>query len=33
MEAQMEVECRWNLNANGILILNKQKREGVIGSL
>jgi hypothetical protein len=23
MEAQMEVECRWNLSANGISILNK----------
>jgi hypothetical protein len=31
----MEVECRWNSIANGIPILNKQKKKkkkGVIGS-
>jgi hypothetical protein len=33
MEAPMEMECRWNSSANGIQILNKQKKEGFIGSL
>jgi hypothetical protein len=33
METQMEMECRWNLSANGIPIWNNQKKEGFIGSL
>jgi len=32
MEAYMEMECKWNSSANGIPILNKQKKEGIIGS-
>jgi hypothetical protein len=27
METQMEVEYRWNSSANGIPILNKQKKK------
>jgi hypothetical protein len=33
MEAHMKVDSKWNLNANGISILNKQKKEGAKGTL